>query len=63
MTMRVNVDTEGLELARSAINQLEAFAAEGFDHASDVKAEISKARDGMDVFNDAFNAALDAANV
>jgi hypothetical protein len=63
MTMRVNVDLEGLELAKAAIRQLEDYASDGFDHASDVKADIGKVRDGMDMFADAFNAALDAANV
>jgi hypothetical protein len=62
VTIRVNVDTTGLEEARSAANRAEELCENGFDHASEVRVELDKVITGIEVFKDAFRAALDGAH-
>lgn len=59
MSIRVNVDTEGLESARSALREAEELCETGFDHVSQVTDACSRAIEGTEQFKEAVRAAMD----
>jgi hypothetical protein len=60
--IKVSVDTEGLDTARSALNEAERLCDEGFESVQDVYSRLNAAIEGAEEFRAALRSALRSAS-